>query len=151
MAGGPRAAMIALAVLTSCSQRDPITSCQQLLDGVWRSDHAAEQWMIGERRGGTLEIYPLFPDRRSPSMPPELEAAPRAIDVTRTGGELSGEVSRRFMQRGIECISKAPVRVTACANDVLELVLSDPPPPAGFAPCSYPRPDSSRRERWRRE
>ena len=147
----PRAVMIALAVLaTACSRRDPITSCDQSLAGPWRSDHDAEPWMILDRQGA-LEIYPLFPDGRPPNLPAELETAPRAIDLTRTRGGLSGDVSRRFLRRGIQCIAKAPVHVTSCANDVLELVLSDPPAPAGFEPCSFPRPDSSRRERWRRE
>jgi hypothetical protein len=140
MAAGPRAAMIALAVLGSaCAQREPITSCDQRLDGTWRSDHHDERWMILD--GRALEAYPLVPDG-----PP-----PRAMDLQRTGGELTGDVSRRYMQRGIACIAKAPVRVTKCTNDVLELVLSDPPAPAAFEPCSFPRPDSSRRERWRRE
>ena len=144
--------MIALAVLaTACSRRDPITSCDQPLDGSWRSDHDAEDWMILERSGGALEIYPLFPDGRPPNAPAGLETAPRAIDLTRSRGGLSGEVSRRFLRRGIECIARSPVHVTGCTNDVLELVLSDPTAPAGFEPCTFPRPDSSRRERWRRE
>jgi len=144
--------MIALAVLvTACSRRDPITSCEQSLAGRWRSDHAGEQWMILESRGGALEIYPLFPDGRPASAPAELETAPRAIDLQRTPGGLVGDVKRRFMRRGVACTATAGARVTACANDVLELVLADPAVPAGFAPCSLPRPDASRRERWRRE
>lgn len=151
MAGRPRAAMIALVVLaTACSRRDPITSCEQVLDGSWRSDHAGEQWMIVESRGA-LEIYPLFPDGRPPSTSAELETAPRAIDLQRTPGGLVGDVKRRFMRRGVACTATAGARVTACANDVLELVLADPPVPAGFEPCAFARPDSSRRERWHRE
>lgn len=152
MAGGPRAAMIALALLaTACSRRDPFTSCSQPLDGPWRSDHDDETWMILEGTGGSLEIYPLVPDRRPPDAPAELETAPRAVDLTRANDELSGSVSRRYMRRGLACIAKTPVRVTRCTRDGLELVLSDPPAPAGFDPCSFPRPASSRRERWRRE
>jgi hypothetical protein len=144
-------ALVVAVLAAACSRRDPITSCDQLLDGPWRSDHSAEQWMILEHKGGALEIYPLFPDGRPPNTPAELETAPRAIDLTRITGKLSGDVSRRYLRRGIDCIAKAPVHVVSCANDMLELVLADPPAPAGFEPCSFPRPDSSRRERWRRE
>lgn len=151
MSGRPRAAMIALAVLvTACSRRDPITSCEQSLAGPWRSDHAGEQWMILES-SRALEVYPLFPDGRPSGTPPELEAAPRAIDLARTPSGLVGDVKRRYMRRGVACTATAGARVTACANDVLELVLADPPVPAGFDPCAFARPDSSRRERWHRE
>ena len=146
MAGGPRAAMIALVVLAAaCSRRAPITSCDQRLDGTWRSDHQDETWMILESRSGTLEIYPLFPDGRPPGTPAELETAPRAIDLQRTPGGLVGDVQRRFMRRGVACTATADVRVLSCANDGLDLVLANPPMPAGFDPCSFPRPDSSRR------
>ncbi|MBA3454006.1 MAG: hypothetical protein H0T42_13005 [Deltaproteobacteria bacterium] len=152
MAPALRAAMIALAVIaTACSRRDPVTSCDQPLAGPWRSDHAAdERWMILER-SGELEIYPLFPDGRPEGSTADIETAPRVIDLRRTPSGITGEIKRRYMRGGVECIAKAPVHVTSCANDVLELVLSDPSPPAGFEPCTAARPDGSRRERWRRE
>ena len=149
----PRAALLALAVVAGvggCSRRAPITSCDQSLEGAWQSDHQAERWMILER-GGALEVYPLFPDGRPPGTPADLETAPRAIDLARSPRGLGGDVVRRFTQRGVACNAKAAVHVTSCADDVLELVLADPPAPAEFAPCTFARPDSSRRERWRRE
>ena len=149
MARGPRVAMIALVVLAAaCTRRDPLTSCEQSLAGTWRSDHGdAERWMILEHTG-ELEIYPLFPDRLPAA---GLETAPRVIDLARTPSGITGDAKRRYLQRGGECIARAPVHVTACADDTLELVLADPAVPVGFTPCAYPRPDSSRRERWRRD
>ncbi len=146
-----RTSVLAAAVLgAACASREPITSCDQRLGGTWRSDRAGERWMIIDR-GGTLEAYGLFPDGRVPGAPPELETAPRALDLARMPSGLSGDVKRRFMQRGTSCIAKADATVISCANDVLEIVLADPPIPAAFDPCSFPRPDSSRRERWTRE
>lgn len=152
MAGLPRAAMCALVVLTSaCSRREPIESCEQSLAGTWRNlDGDAERWMIFEQPA-ELEIYPLFPDGRPPGATPELETGPRVIDLRRAPSGITGQVKRRYMRRGIECIAKAPVHVTGCAADTLELVVSDPAVPVGFEPCSFARPGSSRRERWQRE
>jgi len=154
-------AVFAVAVLgAACSRREPITSCNERLEGTWKSDRDGERWMILDR-GSSLELYGLFPDGHVPGAEPKegpgftsgpsIETAPRVIDLTRTPSGLSGDVKRRFMQRGTSCIAKASATVTSCANDVIELVLSDPPVPAGFEPCSFPRPDSSRRERWTRE
>lgn len=145
-------AVLAVAVVSAtCSRREPITSCEQSLEGAWQSDHGSgERWMILER-AGALEAYPLFPDGRPAGVSPELETAPRVIDLSRSPSGVAGDVKRRFMRRGVACLSTATVHVTACANDVIELVLADPPVPTGFDPCSFPRPDSSRRERWIRE
>jgi hypothetical protein len=55
------------------------------------------------------------------------------------------------MQRAQRCDARVPVHVTRCAGDSLELVLADPAPPLGFAPCAWPGPGPSRVERWRRE
>lgn len=152
MAGAPRAAMFALAALASaCSRREPIESCDQSLAGTWKNlGGDAERWMIFEQPN-ELEIYPLFPDGRPPGTPPELETAPRLIDLRREASGITGQIKRRYMRRGIECVAKAPVHVTACAADKLELVVTDPPVPVGFEPCSFSRPGSSRRERWQRE
>jgi len=144
-------AVLAVAVLgAACTRREPITSCDQKLEGTWKSDRAGERWMIIDRVA-TLEAYGLFPDGRVAGAPAELETAPRAIDLARSASGLAGDVKRRFMQRGTSCIAKAGATVTSCRNDVIEIVLADPPVPAAFDPCSFPRPDSSRRERWTRE
>ena len=144
-------AVLAVAVLAAaCSRREPITTCEQSLEGAWQSDRVGERWMILERNGA-LESYPLFPDGRPVGVPAELETAQRVIDLSRTPSGIAGDVKRRFMLRGVACLSTASVHVTGCSNDVIELVLADPPAPAGFEPCSLPRPDSSRRERWSRE
>jgi hypothetical protein len=58
------------------------------------------------------------------------------------------------------CLAKVPARITACSGDAIDIVLSDPSPPLAFhradpakgaTSCLWPRPGSSRRERWTRE
>jgi hypothetical protein len=68
----------------------------------------------------------------------------------RTADAVAGDVKRRFMRGAASCVAKAAVKVTRCANAELELVLADPPAPLAFDPCSFPRPNGSRRERWHR-
>jgi hypothetical protein len=67
------------------------------------------------------------------------------------GDGLTGTLHRRYMQRADSCDARVPVHVTRCAGDTLELVLADPSPPLGFAPCTWPRPAASRVVRWHRE
>jgi hypothetical protein len=170
-----RAAVLAGVIFFgACDRRAPIASCDDDLRGVYRADDAGgERWMVLDHRA-TLEAYPLFPDTAAspepeiaPPIAPEiaprlaLEIAPRVIDLARPSGgaaggsaasaQLDGTVRRRYLQRAARCDAQAPVRVTRCADDTLELVLTDPQPPLGFAPCTWPRAAASRVERWRRE
>ncbi|HEX3764981.1 MAG TPA: hypothetical protein VHW23_40075 [Kofleriaceae bacterium] len=154
-----RAAMLAglLVVATvACSRRAPLTSCADNLRGVYTTApgtgpgtgaDGGERWMILDS-GTTLEAYPLFPDVDGPR---ELEIAPRRIDLTRAASALAGTVHRRYMRRADLCDAQLPVHVTRCAGDTLELVLADPAPPLGFAPCSWPGPAPSHLVRWQRE
>ena len=74
------------------------------------------------------------------------------LRLSRTPGGVAGDVLRRYMRGARVCLAKVPVRLTACAGDALELVLSDPAPPLAWdKPCLWPRPGSSRVERWIRE
>jgi hypothetical protein len=134
--------------LGACDRRAPIAACSDDLRGVYAPEGASERrWMILDN-GDTLEAYPLFDDSAPAT---GLEVAPRVIDLSRTGGGITGNVRRRYL-RGVErCDARVPVRVTACADDGLELVLADPEPPIATAPCAWPRPGGSRVERWRRE
>jgi len=93
--------------------------------------------------GKTLEGFPLFDD----SVP---DGAPRAIDIRR-GDKLAGETRRRFMQRDLACEARAPLTLTACADDALQLVLGDVAPPLSYSPCAWPQAHPSRVETWRRE
>ncbi len=95
--------------------------------------------------GTTLEAYPLFDDAGSAT---ELVVAPRVIDLTRAGSGASGNVKRRYMQRGDSCEARALVRLTSCKDDALELVLADVSPPLSLAPCKWPPPLPARVERW---
>jgi hypothetical protein len=134
----------------ACDRRAPLASCEDDLRGVYAAD--GRRWMILDN-AGELEAYPLFSD-----VPPApgLEVAPRVIALQRTPRGLTGHVRRRYMRGSQACVAEAPARVTACAGDAIELVLSDPEPPIAWPaapeqPCGWPRPGSSRRERWIRE
>lgn len=133
-----RAAVVAAVVLTACSRSAPIDSCDDPLRGVWRGERGA--WMILDS-GETLEAYPLFADA----------PAPRVIDLVREGNTLSGQLRRRYMQAGTSCTATLPVKVTACSSEALDIVLADPSPPIAFEPCTWPRANPSRRERWLRD
>lgn len=137
------------AVITACHRRAPLASCDDDLRGVYTAG-PDERWMILDS-GDTLEAYPLFPDVDGPR---ELEVHPRRIDLTRApapAATLAGTVHRRYMRRAEICEAQVPVHVTRCAGDTLELVLADPAPPLGFAPCTWPGPAPSRLVRWQRE
>jgi hypothetical protein len=144
-----RAAALAAVSLAACSHGASIASCDDDLGGTWRSE-SGERWMILDNRA-TLEAYTLFDDTHPRSAPAGIEIGPRVIDLARATGSLAGDVKRRHGQSGTVCIARAPVHVTSCADDTLELVLADPTPPIAYAPCGWGRPEPSRRERWRRE
>jgi hypothetical protein len=134
------AAMLGIVALAACDRRAPIDSCDQNLAGTWTSPSG--RWMVIDN-GRTLEIYPLFDD----SVP---EGAPRLIDLRRDG-KLAGELKRRFMRRAAVCEAYAPVRVTACKSDALQLVIGEVTSPLGFEPCTWPQQAPTRVEQWRRQ
>lgn len=139
---------IALAIALSigaCHRPTPVTTCTDDLSGVWRSE-AGARWMILDS-GAALEAYPLFDDTRPANAPTDLEIGARVIDLART----DGEVKRRYLRAGDECLAPAPAHLVTCRDDTLEIVLADPAPPISFAPCRAGRPEPSHRERWRRE
>jgi hypothetical protein len=134
------AAMMVIAA-SACDRRAPVASCDDSLHGVWITPRG-ERWMMLDS-GATLEGYPLFDD----AVP---DGAPRVIDLAR-GDKLAGEVKRRYMRRADACLARAPIRVTACGDDQLELVLADPPVPLRLSPCAWSMTAASRVERWRRD
>jgi hypothetical protein len=170
--------MTCVLAIAACSARAPIGSCDDALRGVYAAGD--ERWMVLDH-GDTLEAYPLFPDgdAAAPSArdagdttTARLEIAPRVIDLERgdapaspdaTGAAgstsppssaartITGTVRRRYLQRAAACEARVPVHVTRCAGDTIELVLADPAPPLGFAPCTWPAPAPSRVVRWRRQ
>jgi hypothetical protein len=135
------------AMCAGCDRRAPLASCADGLHGVYVTP-AGARWMVLDH-GATLEGYPMFDDALAA---PVGDGAPRVIDLRRAphGGELAGEIKRRFAHGPARCEARAPVYVTACRGDVLEVELADPPVPATLAPCTLPPPDASRAERWRR-
>ena len=135
--------------LAGCSTSPPsLATCADSLAGTWATERG--EWMLIDR-GTALEGYPLFDDSREPAGDPAIEIAPRAIDLRRDEAAVVGEISRRYMRGSDACIAKVPLRVLACSGDVIEVILADPSPPAGFAPCiESARKSSSRREKWRR-
>ncbi|HMG52146.1 MAG TPA: hypothetical protein VK601_01665 [Kofleriaceae bacterium] len=148
---GGRAVLAVVAISSACRGRAAIGSCDDDLRGVY-ADGAA-RWMVLDQ-GATLEAYPLFPDGDGP---PELVTAPRRIELARAASPapgaaaITGSLRRRYMQRADSCDARVPVAITRCAGDGLELVLADPAPPLGFAPCRWPGPGPSRVARWRRD
>ncbi|HEX3473393.1 MAG TPA: hypothetical protein VHT91_00050 [Kofleriaceae bacterium] len=150
----PCAAVLAGLLAAACHRRPPLASCDDDLRGVYvAGSDGSERWMILDN-GARLEAYPLFPDVDGPR---ELEIHPRRIDLTRTpaapaaAATLAGTVHRIYLRRADICEAQVPVHVSRCAGDTLELVLTDPAPPLGFAPCTWPGPAPSRRVRWHRE
>ncbi|HUS30714.1 MAG TPA: hypothetical protein VMZ53_19525 [Kofleriaceae bacterium] len=93
--------------------------------------------------GPTIEAYPMFDDHVA-------GGAPRVIDLRR-GERFVGDVKRRFMQGGIECVATASVRIAKCKSDALHLVIADPPSPLKFSPCEWPRPNEPELDHWHRE
>ena len=133
--------------LAACSRRAPLTSCDDDLRGVYRNGD--ERWMILDK-DARLEAYPLFPDADGPA---DMVTAPRKIEFTRATGAstISGTLHRRYMRGAASCDARAGVHVTRCAGDTMDLVLVDPSPPLGFAPCAWPQPAPSRLVHWQRE
>jgi hypothetical protein len=83
-------------------------------------------------------------------------AASRSTDAAAdnratNAGMLSGIVHRRYMRGAASCDARIAVHVTRCAGNTLELVLADPLPPIGFAPCAWPQPAPSHLVHWQRE
>jgi hypothetical protein len=136
---------LALVLLVSCSHRAALDSCADDLHGVWR-DGSGSPWMILDT-GRTLEAYPLFADTGATA--PDVIAAPRVIDLTRAGGQLTGTVHRRYARGGALCDTHAPITATACRGDALDLVAADPSPPTSFSPCTA-APSAPLPDRWRR-
>jgi len=136
------AAMLVIVVgaLTACDRRAPVASCRDNLHGVWVTP-AGARWMLLDN-GKTLEGYPLFDDLVA-------DGAPRVIDLER-GDTLDGELHRRFMRRAETCDAHAPLHVTRCTDDTLQLVVGDVEAPLTYAPCTWPHQMPSRVETWRR-
>ena len=133
-----------LLVLAACDHHGA-ASCADDLRGVYITP-AGARWQLLDN-GPTLEAFPMFDDTKGP---PEVIAAPRAIDLTRTGDRLEGSISRRFMRRADACTGRAPFHVTAC-NDGLDVVAGDVAPPLLLNPCTPAPPLPSRAEHWRRD
>jgi hypothetical protein len=134
-------ALVVVAALCGCDRRPAVTSCDDDLRGVWIADGGA-RWSLLDH-GATVELFPLFDD----AVP---GGAPRVIDLERKD-KLAGSVERRFMQRGDECVAKAPIRIAKCKASTLQVIVQDPQPPIGFSPCAWGKPAESRVEHWHRE
>ncbi len=143
---GPRASGLGLLIVlgVGCSKHATIASCNDELGGVWRDGSGAPWMMLDD--DATLEAYPMFAD----SIGSDVLGAPRVIDLTRAGERLDGTVHRRFERRADHCDARAPIHVTACKDDTLEIVIADPAPPIDVAPCRWSVTPPSRVERWHR-
>ena len=133
--------VLAALVVVGCDHRAAVTSCDDDLHGVWVTDSGAK-WSLLDH-GADLEAFPLFDD----AVP---SGAPRLIDLERHD-KVAGEVKRRYMQGGTECVAKAPIRVAKCKDNELQVVVGEPQPPLSYAPCAWGKPAESKLEHWRRE
>ena len=137
---------LACAILAcGCERRAAIASCDANLAGQYSIE--GQRWAVVDH-GATLEAVPMFSD--VPAIA-GLEIAPRWIDLARTANGIAGHVRRRYMRGSSICTAKRAVRVTACVADTLDLLIADPVPPIEFEPCTFPRADANRHERWHRE
>jgi hypothetical protein len=125
----------ALVVALCACHAQHVETCADDLSGAWVGSDG-RRWIVNDN----LEVYPGFSD--SP--------APRVIDLVREGAGLSGTLQKRYEQRTEQCVAHLPVRVTACKDDALELVITEPAPPLSFAECTWPSL-ASHVERWRKE
>jgi hypothetical protein len=116
-----------LALLAACSHPH-IESCGDDLGGVW-IDGDRKWFVLDEDK--VLEVFPLFADTAG-------SGAPRVIDLTRVGERLDGTLHRRYERRAQACEAHLPIHVTACKDDRLEVVASEPMPPIGWEPCQWP-------------
>ncbi len=138
-----RVTAAAVLLLGACHGRPPIAQCTDDLGGVYATPTG--RWMMLDN-GATLEAYPLFDD----SVP---AGAPRVIDLARGGAtdRLDGDEKRRYTQHGAICESRAPLHVTRCTGDVLQVVRGEPQAPLAFTPCQWGQAVPSHVETWRRQ
>jgi hypothetical protein len=169
----------AVLAIAAC-RRDPIASCDDDLRGVYLAaserwmvlDHGAtlEAYPLfpdvpgGATGDAVLEVAPRVIDfERGPGADPiDPTGAFAPLGETRRqrrqgpqphdfASLIEGTLRRRYMRGRELCEARAPVHVTRCANDTLELVLVDPAPPIAFAPCTWPGPGPSHVVHWQRE
>ncbi len=140
---------VAACALAACDRRPSLASCGDNLHGVWIAPGGA-RWAVVDR-GSELDVFPLFDDA-------VVDGAPRVIELLRSaapgapaGGSLGGTVARRFMRGGDACDARAPIRITRCSGGELDIIVADPQPPLGYAPCTWGTVPAPRTERWRRE
>ena len=128
-----KAAAGLLLLACGCNHDAPVTSCADSLDGRWSVD-ATHRWHVLDR-GDILEAYPL--DVETPASSATLEAAPRVIDLQRTGARLAGTISQRFMHDGATCVARQPVQVRGCSAKGVEVAVPVLSAPTGWTPCAF--------------
>lgn len=144
-----RTALLAVVLVGCARERAPLASCDESLGGVWTTE-TGQPWMLLEGKGaqrGQLEGYPLFDDIAGV---PGSEVSPRALDLSREAGALRGEVTRRYMRGSERCDQKAPITMSACRGNTLQVVRQEITPPASIAPCVPGLPGPMRHETWTR-
>jgi hypothetical protein len=133
------AAVFALAA--ACNDRTPVRSCGDDLTGGWSTPSG--RWMLLDH-GKTIEGYPMFDDSVD-------AGAPRFVSLVRESGPPGGSIERRYMLGANECLAHAPLHVTACTNDTLQIVRGDVAAPLSFVPCAWPQAAPTHVEAWRRD
>jgi hypothetical protein len=169
-----------LLAVAACSRRAPLTSCDDDLRGVYRNgderwmildkNATVEAYPLFPDADGPADLV-TAPRKieltRSSAGAPSSTAGPashatdaaaagRSTDATTASrapgaGTIAGTLHRRYMRGAARCDARIAIHVTRCAGDTLDLVLADPSPPIGFAPCAWPGPAPSRLVHWQRE
>jgi hypothetical protein len=145
-----RAALWAVLLVGCAKERPPLASCDQSLAGVWTTE-TGQQWMLLEGKGeqrGQLEGFPLFDDIAGV---PGSEVSPRAMDLKHESGAVRGEVTRRYMRGSERCDQQAPVTMSACRGNAMQVERREITPPVSIAPCSAGMPGPTRHETWTRD
>jgi hypothetical protein len=129
---------LVLVAIAACHREPAIESCGDSIGGMWR-DAQGRRWAVVDH-GTRVEAYPDWPDTAlPPGAAPDLEVAPRVVDLERRGDQLLGAVHRRFMKGADICDPAVAIRVRACRGRTLELEYAEPPAPTAFTPeCVMP-------------
>lgn len=134
-------------LLAACNRGPELTSCKQSIAGMWRDPHG-HRWAVMESHG-RIEAYPDWGDSElPPGAAPDLEVAPRVIDLVHAGDAINGTLHRRFGKGADFCDVSIPIRVRACHGSTLEIEIGEPPAPTAFKPCALPAIPPPTVETW---
>ena len=142
-----KAAVAAVVAVAACSHGPDLTTCRESIAGMWRDPHG-RRWAAMEHQG-RIEIYPDWGDTEPPpGTPPEIEVAPRVIDLVHAGDDVAGTIHRRFGKGADFCDVAVPIHIRNCHGSTIEIEIAEPPAPTAYKPCALPSIPYPVRETW---